>query len=254
MTVISAPRSARPVATEWGRLHLEASDAPPFDPAMLDALPEPVQRLLRHALTPGVRLSPAVELTMHGQIRLGAWRPYTARQVLAPGRGFIWAATARVAGLPVTGFDRYSEGEGEMRWRLLGLLPVVSATGADVTRSAAGRLAGEAVLCPTGFRECRWDAIDDDRVAATWKLGSREETVEMRVGDDGRLREVRMQRWGNPGGMPFADYPFGVDVLAETDFGGVRIPSRLRAAWWCGTDREAEGEFFRAGITGATFA
>jgi hypothetical protein len=55
---------------------------------------------------------------MRGHIRLGGWRPFTAQQVLAPS-GFVWAATARVAGLPVTGFDRYSSGTGQMRWRLL---------------------------------------------------------------------------------------------------------------------------------------
>jgi hypothetical protein len=31
---------------------------------------------------------------MHGQIKLGRWRPFTARQVLTPPDGYIWAATA----------------------------------------------------------------------------------------------------------------------------------------------------------------
>ena len=90
---------------------------------------------------------------------LHAWRDppgrlatSVARQVLAPPRGFVWAATARFIGIPVIGFDRLSSGSGQMRWRLGGLVPVVSATGPDVTRSAAGRLAGETVLVPTTSR------------------------------------------------------------------------------------------------------
>jgi hypothetical protein len=38
-----------------------------------------------------------------------------------------------------------------MRWRLLGLIPVITAAGPDVTRSARGRLAGEIALLPTAF-------------------------------------------------------------------------------------------------------
>jgi hypothetical protein len=33
-----------------------------------------------------------------------------ASQVVSAGTGFIWATTARLAGLPVSGFDRYISG------------------------------------------------------------------------------------------------------------------------------------------------
>jgi hypothetical protein len=59
---------------------------------------------------------------------------------------------------------------------------------------------------------------------------------------------------GNPGNAAYGDHPFGVEVLAEKEFRGVRIPSELRAGWWWGTDREGDGEFFRAEITDADFA
>jgi hypothetical protein len=34
---------------------------------------------------------------------------------------------------------------------------------------------------------------------------------------------------------------------------GLTIPSVLRAGWWWGTDRQSEGEFFRAQITSTVF-
>ena len=61
------------------------------------------------------------------------------------------------------------------------------------------------------------------------------------------MHEVRISRWGNPGGAPFRRYPFGVRVEAESRFGGITIPSVFRAAWH-------ESEFFRAEITGAVFS
>jgi hypothetical protein len=59
---------------------------------------------------------------------------------------------------------------------------------------------------------------------------------------------------GNPGGLPYGCYPFGVAVQAERTFAGVTIPSTFTAGWWWGTDRQQEGEFFRAQITAAAFS
>jgi hypothetical protein len=248
------PRAARRVRRDWELL--TTSDEPPeaFRSSMVADLPEPARRWLTHAIAPGTPLWTSVVLTMRGEIRLGAWRPFSATQVLAPPRGFIWAATARFFGLPVTGFDRYSSGSGQMNWRLGGLVPVVTASGSDVTRSAAGRLAGEAALAPTTFRAATWTpGADDDRAVATWRIDDHEESAEFEVGADGRLLGVVMQRWGNPDGVPFGRHPFGVAIEAEETFAGVTIGSVLRAGWWWGTDRQSEGEFFRARITGAEF-
>lgn len=256
MTPTPVPRSARAVRRDWELLARGGGSEPkdPFDPAMVADLPVAARRWLEHAIAPGTLLWPSVVLTMRGEIRLGSWRPFSATQVLAPPRGFIWAATARFAGLPVTGFDRYSSGSGQMNWRLGGVVPVMTVTGVDVTRSAAGRLAGEMALAPTSFRGAIWTpGADDDHAVATWRIGDEEERAEFSIGADGRLDGVVMQRWGNPGGAPFGRYPFGVDIQAERTFAGVTIGSQLRAGWWWGTERQAEGEFFRATITGAEF-
>lgn len=235
----------------------EAAAIPPegFDPAMAGDLPEPARRWLTHAIGPGVAPARSVELTMRGQIRLGRWRPFTARQVLAMPGGFVWAATARVAGLPVSGFDGYTHDTGQMSWRLCGVLPVMRGSGPDVTRSAAGRFAAEAtVLLPTGFRTAAWSTASDENSAiAVWHIGDQDEKVRLDIGPDGRILGVAIQRWGNPGGKPYARYPFGVTVEAERTFDGITIPAVFRAGWWWGTDRQGDGEFFRAEVMAATF-
>jgi hypothetical protein len=251
----AVPKQARAVRQEWLRLTAAAAATETFDPAMTAELPAAVQRWLGHAISPGTPLWRSVELTMHGQIKLGRWRPFTARQVLAPPDGYIWAATARLAGLPVTGYDRLSSGTGQMRWRLLGMIPVMTAAGPDVTRSACGRLAGEICLLPTAFRQAAWTEGEQPGTAvATWRFGGGTEAAELDVTSGGRLTQVRVNRWGNPGGAPFGRFPFGVQVEAESEFGGITIPSVLRAGWWWGTGRQPEGEFFRAEITSAVFS
>ena len=184
----TVPAAARSVRREWEALCRGSESPEPFDPAMVAGLPEPARRWLTHTIVPGTPLWGSVVLTMHGEIRLGSWRPFSAHQVLAPPRGFIWAATARVLGLPVTGFDRYSSGAGQMRWRLGGVVPVMTATGPDVTRSAAGRLAGEMALVPTTFRAATWaPGADDDHTVVTWRMDDQEESAALQVGADGRL-------------------------------------------------------------------
>jgi hypothetical protein len=221
---------------------------------MTAGLPPAARAWLAHAIEPGTPLWKTVELTMHGQIRLGEWRGFTARQILALPHGYIWAASVHVAGLPVSGFDRLSSGTGEMSWRLLRLLRVVSAAGPDITRSAAGRLAAEITLLPTAFQTASWAQGEGANSAlASWQFGDDTETAELRVSDDGTLRELRMNRWGNPDSQPFARYPFGMSVEAESSFNDVTIPSRFRVGWWWGTSRQDAGEFFRAEITQAIF-
>src|SRR5947199_6035543 len=125
------------------------NSAPPairtFDPAELSHLPEPARRYLTHAIVPGTPLASAVRLKMHGEIKLKGWLPLSAEQVINWQHGLIWKATVRMHGLPITGFDSLHVGEGAMRWKLLGIVPVMTASGPDISRSAAGRAEAEAI-------------------------------------------------------------------------------------------------------------
>ncbi|POM23544.1 hypothetical protein BTM25_46980 [Actinomadura rubteroloni] len=226
-----------------------------FDPGMVAGLPDAARRWLLHAIAPGTPLTTGALLRMRGAIRLGAWRPFTAAQVLRPPEGFLWSATARVAGLPVIGHDRYDAGVGEMRWRLLGAIPVLSASGPDVTRSAAGRLAGELVLDPAAAltSAVTFEHVDDRRVRAHVTIGGEAHPVTLTVAPDGALTSVTLPRWGNPDKGPYREHVFGAEFLAERTFGGFTVPSRVRVGWWYGTDRWDEGEFFRFTLWHAAF-
>ncbi|GAA3383198.1 DUF6544 family protein [Cryptosporangium minutisporangium] len=226
-----------------------------FSPSLVAELPEPVRRWLLYAIAPETPLRTSVELTTAGHIRLsGGWRPFTATQRISPAGGFVWAATARVFGLPVVGFDRYTRGVGQLRWRLLDVLPLVTATGADITRSAAGRHAGELLLAaPAAALSPRvsWRPLDADRAVARIRraLGTHgaQETheVTLTVRADGALTDVAMSRWGKPGREPFAAHPFGATLSDEISEDGFTIPGTVTAGWFHGTDQWDAGQFIR---------
>jgi hypothetical protein len=253
----SFPRGlAADVRQDWAAL--AAPTAPPavFDPDSLRELPTPVQRWLIHALRPGAAMRTAVELRMHGEIRLGGWRPFTARQRLNATDGFVWAATARLFGLPVIGFDRYTRGSGQMRWRLLDAIPVMTADGPDVTRSSAGRHAGELLFAAPAAalsQQVVWQALDAERATARIDVGTWRHEVTLTIAREGAVRELVMKRWGDQGSQVFAERVFGAAVASERTFNGVTIPAAVVAGWDYGSDRWSEGQFIRYTVDQADY-
>ncbi len=214
-----------------------------FSAADVVGLPEPAQRYLRHAIAPGTPLAPALRLEMTGTMTPtpgGARVALRAVEVLAPRRGFVWTAEARMFGVPVRVRDHYFERAGGVRVALLGLVPLpFSGEPEDLARSARGRLIGEAVWCPTALvgRGVTWEAVDDDRARFTLTVDGEPIAVTLRVGPDGALREVTLDRWGDVGVPRCRPIPYGFRVGEERTFEGVTIPTRIRGGWWYGTDR-----------------
>jgi hypothetical protein len=242
----------------WERLARPTVSPPGFDPPMTESLPEPARRWLTHVIAPGTPLARAVILEMRGHIRLGRWIRFRAVQVHAPPAGFIWAARAHWGPMWIGGYDRYSGATGEMRWRLFSRIPMMSATGPDIDRSAAGRVALDSILVPSAWLQeaVTWQTSDnDDKVLAKWQIDDQTLPVTLNVGRDGALRSLTMPRWAKPRGHPWGEYPFGGTLADETDFDGIKLSRTIRAGYFYGTDKwdGPSGEFFRAEITKARF-
>jgi hypothetical protein len=236
------------------------ASAPPatrvFAPDQIAHLPEAARRYLEHAIAPGTPLASAARLRMHGEIKLKGWLPFTAEQVISWQRGMIWRATVRMHGLPITGFDRLLDGAGAMRWKLLGIVPVMAAAGPDITRSAVGRVEAESVWLPSVLcgEDVSWTAPEPSHPHARVTVQGETSELEFSVDGRGRLTSTKMPRWGNPEGAEFHAVDFGGVAEEEKTFGGYTIPSRLRIGWYFGTDRfEPEGEFFRVTVDEAVY-
>ncbi len=216
-----------------------------------DSIPDVTSTYLRHAIGNASPLRSSVRLEMTGEIKLKKWLPFTATQVVRVDRGFVWSAKVKTGLAFIRGFDQFIDGVGEMRWKLFGLIPVMSGKGPDISRSAGDRYAIERVLLPSAFcrHEVRWTG---DAIALTVEAPG-VSPITLGLDSSGRVVSVSMLRWGNPDGGTFGMFPFGGYVDSETTWDGYTIPSRLRIGWFFGSDRFEEGEFFRATITHAAF-
>ncbi|TAM91100.1 MAG: hypothetical protein EPN43_04775 [Jatrophihabitans sp.] len=233
-----------------------------FHPAAVSGLPEPARRWLRHAIPPGAPLPAGTDLRMHGAILLGRWRPFRARETIVPRSGFTWAARTRIAGLPVSGFDRYADGEGEMRWSLAGIVPVRSARGFDVTLSAFERMVAESVFVPGALVDADWcvgGAPGSAVYSQRWNGHPHRTRVSVRVDAGDRLAAVSLWRWGDPTGTgryglhrfeALLEEEVPCPVGGPGDRSDILVPRCVRAAW-IGADG-ARQEFFRAVIDAAT--
>jgi hypothetical protein len=228
-----------------------AEPPPVFDPTLIADQPEPIRRYLEHAIAPGTPLARAVRLQMKGEIRLNdRWLPLRAEQVIRWDRGFIWKADVRMApGVHIRGSDRLVDGVGALDWKMLGFVPVMHAEGPDIARSATGRLEIESIWLPSVLLDddVRWTVEDDQHLRIAVHVPGDEGRLRLTLGDDGRVTEAVLPRWGNPEGANFHVVPFGGRMEGEGTFGGYTVPTRLRVGWYYGSDRfEREGEFFRA--------
>jgi len=234
--------------------------APPgnltFGPEPVSGLPDLVRAYLEHAITPGTALASSIRLRMHGEIKLRRWYPFHAEEVIQWQHGMVWRATVRMFGLPVMGFDGLVGSEGAMRWKLLGIIPLVAASGPDVARSAAGRVNAESVWLPSVLcnETVSWSLRGPAEITAEFAAHGIETSLHLGVNKQGRLETLALKRWGNPDDTIYRDLDFGGLVEAEDTFDGYTIPTRIRIGWHFGSDRfESEGEFFRATVDSARF-
>jgi hypothetical protein len=240
-------RDDRYVERLWSTLAALPSANGVFTEQMVADLPEPARRYFLHAIQPGTPLASRFHWHYTGEMKPGAempWMSLEAGQILVKGRGFVWKAAARKGPLAVTVRDHYLDGAGRMRIALFGLIPVVNATGSDLSKSALARLIIEGVALPSALLpgpDIQITGLDASRFTVTTHLHGETTPITLTVDPDGRPTEVTMQRWGNlTADGTYQFIPYGMEMVDERTFGGYTIPSQFAGGWWYGTEQYNE--------------
>ncbi|MFN0122287.1 MAG: DUF6544 family protein [Blastocatellia bacterium] len=205
----------------------------------LDALPAPVARYFRFALTDGQPLIRRARVHQQGEFRLNdKWIPFTATQhFAATPPGMIWDADMRMNPLlNVRVRDAYVAGQGSMQVKLLALIPVVNEQGgAELKAGALQRYLAEAVWLPTALLpsdHLQWSAIDEQRALATLTDSGLSVSLEFRFNDVGEIISFythgRYYREDDGSNVlqPWAGY-----LRAYEERSGMRIPLEGGVEW-----------------------
>jgi hypothetical protein len=192
---------------------------------------------------------------MQGTIRLNTnadWIPFTATQTIRAERGFVWQPDLTAKGfLKMSGADYYYQNEARLYFTIFGLIPIVNATGEEISQSAAGRFLIEGIWLPSEYlprNGARWESESDSTARVFQSVDRFSSTITVQVDSSGRLLSVRTLRYQDSN-REFI--PFGGTIDEERQFNGYRIPSKVRVGWNFGSDNYAE--FFRAEILEARF-
>jgi hypothetical protein len=229
-----------------------------YDPDAVAALPSPVRRYFETVLDPGQALARSARIEQRGEIRIGsdpAWRSFEAtNHVATDPPGFVWDARVEMAPLlAVRVLDASVGGEGLLRARLFGVVPVADATpGTTLDEGELLRYLAEAPWVPTALLPARgveWEGIDDDSARATLSTGGTTVSATFHF-EDGVVDRVTARRpYTNPDGsqdpVPWTGY---WDDYEER--GGMLVPTRGAVEW---NRTDGDWRYWRGRLTDVTY-
>ena len=224
-------------------LALQPQTPQKFDRAMVADLPEPARRYFMFSIAQGTPLLPVAEFRMSGQFSLGDKnRPnylmINAHQVLAAPNGFVWKMRTQPSHLRLSG----SDSAAWTRFWMGGIVPVARGGGdADHARAAFGRYGAEAIFwTPAAVLpgpNVSWTALDTDTAKMTMRHSGMEQTVHVKVAQDGQPTEVTFPRWSNanPDNI-YQLQTFGGYLSKYKEVQGYHIPTHVEAGNFFGSD------------------
>jgi hypothetical protein len=201
--------------------------------AMLDRLPEPVQRYLRYTGVIGKPFVRRVHLRQSGRMLLAngtPWIPLKAEQWYSVRRpGFVWSATLHIGPIPIVrARDMYRIGEGSMLIKAASLVTVADAKGKEIDQGEMVRYLSEMIWFPSTFLEdnVSFEAVDARSARVILTDGGRKATGTLFFDSEGRLTEFVARRYTGSNLQTWS-----VPVTAYGEFEGLKLPVRCTAVW-----------------------
>ena len=195
-----------------------------------------------------------MRLEQQGTFRMAVgkpWLPFRAHQAISAERcHFVWRAQIRMAPLlSVRVEDAYEEGRGRLRARVLGILPVASASGASTDAGELLRYLAELPWCPFAYRQnpaLDLEPIDDKRVRVSCSTDQGVESLELTANAAGDVIGVDAPTRPMQTGKTSVRTPWRGTYWDHALWDGVRIPRKASVSWLLD---EGPFEYFRGEIT-----
>jgi len=227
-----------------------------FETSSVDALPAPVARYLRTAITNDHPIVRTAIATQEAEFYInGGWRPLTATQhfsVSPP--GFVWDARIQMAPLmPALVRDSYINRSAAMQASLYGAYTMVNERNKPQLDSGAlQRFLGEAIWFPTALlpsAAIHWTSRDDRSAFVTLQDGATTVTMLFEFGEDGMPVTISGDRFKEDRGS-YTMQPWQIRCDRHELHDGLTIPSYCDVAWIVNGTRQP---YWRGRITSINY-
>ncbi|MFS4467889.1 DUF6544 family protein [Maribacter sp. 2210JD10-5] len=184
-----------------------------------------------------------VAFKQSGRIRTGQgkkWINFTATQYMtANSPNFIWSAKA----FPFFIRDKSSNGEGEVKVSLFGLMTIARSIGKKTDESALSRCLGELLVYPVGLlsNNISWEVLPDGSLKAVTHVNKTKVEGIFYFNDEGLPNRFRTKRYMGESLESFTGMAEEYRWMA-----GMLIPSKMKAIW---NLKEGDFEYFNCTIT-----
>ncbi len=207
-------------------------------------LPQSVQRCMKYSQVIGTPKIKKVCLKQTGIFKTAPhkpWAPFTADQWFnVDGASFEWRMDMKMAPfVHVKGVDRLSDGKGEMKIRLFGIIPLINAKGPEIDQGSMTRYLSEMIWFPQGFinEYIRWEAIDDFSARAIFTVHDKSVEGIFYFDDLGRMTEFTCDRYSSEG-KEMVLRPWHATIYEYGECDGVMIGTKGKVTW-----RRPEGDY-----------
>lgn len=204
----------------------------------ISTLPVPVQKWIKST---GIIGKPEIKLAWVKQKALMKLKPdqkdFYAAEALQystiENPAFIWTvALDMMKIINIKGRDKFIAGKGEMLVKMNSFLPIVNENGKKLDESSMQRYLGEMVWFPSLALSpyVTWGKIDDLSAKATMNYMGTSGSGTFYFNENGDfIKFIALRYKGNE--PDSKRYPWVLTVDDYAEFGGIRVPSKMKATW-----------------------
>jgi hypothetical protein len=225
---------------EVGRGLARTAAAPPITEGDIAHLPALAQRYVRMAGVVGQPRVRNMHVRMRGRIRSGRtepWMPFTAEQhnfFDEPARLFYLDASRML--VPIQGLHRYVGSSATMRVKAAGVVPVVNASGREMTLAETVTMFNDmCLMAPATLIDpaIRWESVDGPVVTAAYTNAGHTIRARLVFNDAGELINFWSddRRQTSASGQTLTPVRWSTPVGSYRSFGPARLPSGGEARW-----------------------
>jgi len=200
-----------------------------YDEAMIEDLPDPVQRYFRFALQDGQPYLRYLRLKHSGTFIPGPdkqWMEIDGEQYFsAHPPAFVWKGKTKI----FRARDSYVEDQGNLSVYLFGLIRIVNEKGGKIDQAELLRWLGESVWMPTNLlpdEHLRWSPIDEQSAKLSFTHNGISVCYIVEFDREGRVVRMETERYMDDGLEKWEG-----KVSDYCIHNGMRVPASIEGSW-----------------------